>query len=77
MPQRCWRTLPAPHTCSRCSAWSSPWYPGTTGTLALDISPLASDLSPMAWMAAAGGPTKAMPRSSQALAKPAFSDRKP
>jgi hypothetical protein len=38
---------------------------------------LAADLEPMAAMADAGGPIKAMPLSSQAWAKPVFSDRKP
>ena len=41
------------------------------------ISDLAADLLPMAAMAEAGGPTKAMPASVAAWAKASFSDRKP
>jgi hypothetical protein len=36
-----------------------------------------STLSPMASIAAAGGPTKVMPASAQRRAKAAFSERKP
>ena len=40
---------PRLRTCSHPSDCSSPWYPGTTGTPAPDMSALASDLSP-AWL---------------------------
>jgi hypothetical protein len=59
------------------SPWSSPWYPGTTGTPAAAITALARALSPIARIAAAGGPTKRTPAAAQASAKGAFSDRKP
>ncbi len=50
---------------------------GRTGTPAAAISSLAAILEPMAAMASGGGPTKVSPACAQAVAKPAFSDRKP
>mmetsp|Transcript_20450 Transcript_20450/g.48692 ORF Transcript_20450/g.48692 Transcript_20450/m.48692 type:complete len:295 (+) Transcript_20450:1225-2109(+) len=58
-------------------SWSSPWYPGTTGTPAADMISLASRLSPKLRIAEAGGPTNLTPLFAQASAKQAFSDRKP
>jgi len=43
----------------------------------LPISFLASDFEPMARIAEAGGPMKAMPAAASASAKSAFSERKP
>ncbi len=51
--------------------------PGRTGTPALSISSFALVFDPIASMASGGGPMKVMPASAQALAKSAFSDRKP
>ena len=51
--------------------------PGTTRTPACDIHRLARALSPLAWIASAGGPTKTSPAATQASANSAFSDRKP
>ena len=51
--------------------------PGTTGTPAGRTVCLARILSPIASIAAAGGPMNTMPASSQAAAKAAFSLRKP
>ncbi len=38
-----------------------PWYPGVSGTSNFSISDLATDFEPIARMASALGPTKAMP----------------
>jgi hypothetical protein len=54
-----------------------PSEPGTTGTPALATVCLARILSPIASIAAAGGPMKVRPAASQAAAKAVFSDRKP
>ena len=51
--------------------------PGTTGTPALATVCLARILSPIASIAAGGGPTNAIPAASQAAANAVFSDRKP
>ena len=51
--------------------------PGTMGTPAAVIRRRLSIFEPIAAIAAEGGPMKAMPRSSQRRANPAFSDRKP
>ena len=62
------------------SAWSviprSP-APGTTGTPAAATVALAAILSPIASMAAGGGPMKTRPASAQARANAAFSARNP
>ena len=50
---------------------------GGQGTPAPSMRRLASALSPMARMAAGGGPMKTSPASPQASAKSARSDRKP
>ncbi len=55
----------------------SPRKPGTTLTPAAFASFFDWILSPIAAMAFGGGPTKAMPASSQARAKLSRSDRKP
>ena len=54
-----------------------PSEPGTTDTPIFAASSRARTLSPMAWMADGGGPTKQRPCSSHFSAKPAFSARKP
>ena len=54
-----------------------PSLPGTTGTPAAATVALARILSPIASIAAAGGPMKTSPASAQARAKAAFSDRNP
>ena len=51
--------------------------PGTIGTPAAFISSRALVFEPIASIASAGGPMKAMPASSQARANGAFSARKP
>ena len=51
--------------------------PGTIGTPAAAISSRALVLEPIASIADAGGPMKVMPRCSSAVAKVAFSARKP
>ena len=51
--------------------------PGTIGTPAFFISSRARVLEPIASIALAGGPMNVIPFSSSALAKPAFSARKP
>jgi hypothetical protein len=51
--------------------------PGTTGTPAAITVCLARILSPMASIAAIGGPMNTTPAFSQARAKSTFSDRKP
>ena len=51
--------------------------PGTTGTPNADTAALAAILSPMVWIAAAGGPMNAMPASCSAAANCAFSERNP
>ena len=51
--------------------------PGTIGTPAALIIARAFVFDPIASIAAAGGPTKTMPAFSHALAKGAFSARKP
>jgi hypothetical protein len=51
--------------------------PGTTGTPASTAMRRADVFSPMRAMVSLRGPMKASPASSQALAKPAFSARKP
>jgi hypothetical protein len=59
-------------------AWAgSGISPGTTGTPAAATVRLAWILSPIVSMADAGGPTKTSPAASQAVAKAAFSARKP
>ena len=70
---------PRPFACavSAASDWSSPRYPGTQGTEAASMRRFAPALSPIAAMAAAGGPMKTRPASAQACAKSARSDRKP
>ncbi len=50
---------------------------GTTGTPAALTRALAAILSPIASMAAAGGPMKTRPAAAAARANAAFSDRKP
>ncbi len=54
-----------------------PSLPGTTGTPAAIIARRAAALSPIARMAAGGGPMKRMLQASQTSAKWAFSARKP
>ena len=51
--------------------------PGTTGTPAAATVALAAILSPIASIAAGGGPTNTSPAAAQARAKAAFSARKP
>ena len=51
--------------------------PGTTGTPSRMAVRRAATLSPMARMAAGGGPMKTSPAAAQASAKAAFSARKP
>ncbi len=51
--------------------------PGTTGTPAAATASLARILSPIASIAAAGGPMNTSPARSQAAAKAAFSERNP
>ena len=51
--------------------------PGTTGTPAADTTALAAILSPIARIAAGGGPTNTSPASRQACANRAFSARNP
>ncbi len=51
--------------------------PGTTGTPAAATVALAAILSPIASIAAGGGPMKVSPAPAQARANAAFSDRKP
>ena len=51
--------------------------PGTIGTPAPFISSRARVFEPIASIAEAGGPMKVMPFSSSAVAKAAFSARKP
>ena len=58
------------------SAASGP-PPGRQGTPAACAAALARPLSPMRAIASGEGPTKISPASAQALAKPAFSDKKP
>jgi hypothetical protein len=50
---------------------------GSVGTPASDIRRLAVSLTPIAAMAAGGGPTQVSPASTTARAKAAFSDRNP
>ena len=50
---------------------------GATGKPRLSTKLRARTLSPIKSMVSGRGPMKAMPASSQALANPAFSDRKP
>ena len=65
-------------TATACSADSTtPLKPGITLTPAASAMRFDSTLSPMASIAAAGGPTKVMPASTQRRAKAAFSERKP
>jgi hypothetical protein len=54
-----------------------PDEPGTTLTPAAATVALAAILSPIASIAATGGPTNTMPCSAQAAASAGFSDRKP
>jgi hypothetical protein len=62
----------------RCDGvWSSPIYPGVTGTPASTISFLAASFSPMARIEAGGAPIQMIPAATTASANPAFSDRKP
>ena len=56
------------------SGWSEPGMVGTRQALAMD---LAVSLSPIWARIWEEGPIKVMPASSQALAKSAFSDKKP
>ncbi len=51
--------------------------PGTTGTPAADTSALAAILSPIASIAAGGGPMNTRPAAAQARANRAFSARNP
>ena len=51
--------------------------PRTTGTPAADTTALAAILSPIASIAAGGGPTNTRPASAQARANRAFSARNP
>ena len=51
--------------------------PGTTGTPASATVAFAAILSPIASIAAGGGPTNTRPAAAQARAKAAFSARKP
>ena len=62
---------------SAASPWSSPRYPGTQGTPTASMRRFAPALSPIAVMAAAGGPMNTRPALAQACAKSARSDRKP
>jgi hypothetical protein len=65
---------------SRRIAWGSPWasrLPGTTGTPASTATRRADVFSPIRARVSLLGPMKAIPRSSQACAKLAFSARKP
>lgn len=64
-------------TSSRSSDWSSPWYPGTTGTPAADMAALAALLSP-AQRAARGACdffSKKASRAGHPLHKPWFRNR--
>ena len=70
---------PIPATAAARSASDRPGAPtpGTTGTPAAATVALAAILSPIASMAAGGGPMKTSPASAHARANTAFSDRKP
>src|SRR5690606_19865215 len=57
--------------------WSSPVYPGTTGTPAAAIRSLAPALLPIRRIDAADGPMNTSPAAATASAKSAFSDRNP
>jgi hypothetical protein len=59
------------------SSCASPSYPTMVATPRPATSRRAAALSPMAAMAAAGGPTQAMPASTTARANAGFSARNP
>src|SRR5690606_32076125 len=67
----------APSRASTSADWSSPVYPGTTGTPAAAIRSLAPALLPMRRIDAADGPMNTSPAAATASAKSAFSDRNP
>ena len=62
---------------SRAADWSSPWYPGSSGTPAASISRFAASFEPIARIADAGGPMNVSPAPTTASANCAFSERKP
>ena len=63
--------------CASSSVSTVSVVPGTIGTPAAFISSRAAVFEPIASIALAGGPMNVIPASSSALAKPAFSARKP
>ena len=67
----------AASTASSAVPSASPEMPGTTGTPISAANAFARILSPIASIAAGGGPTNTMPLSSHARANAAFSARKP